>query len=203
MISGPAARRSQALKLEIVIASTREERVGPSIARWFVERARANGKFEIELCDLKEIALPMLDEPKHPRLRQYQHAHTKAWSARVDAADAFVFVTPEYNYGMPPALLNAIDYLLHEWAYKPAAFVSYGGISGGTRSVQMSKQVLTSVKVMPIPEAVTIPFFSKLIDTQATFAGGEAYDKSATGMLDELHRWAEALATMRPRHPVP
>src|SRR6476660_7040656 len=117
--------------------------MGPSIGRWLVERVQAHGKFELGLADLKEIALPMLDEPKHPRLRQYQHAHTKAWSARVDAADAFVFVTPEYNFGMPPALLNAIDYVLHEWAYKPAGFVSYGGISGGTRSVQMSKQMLT------------------------------------------------------------
>ena len=201
LISRPAASRSPVLKLAVVITSTREERVGPSIARWFVERARAHGKFEIELVDLKEIGLPLLDEPKHPRLRQYQRAHTKAWSATVDSADAFVFVTPEYNYGMPPALLNAIDYLLHEWKYKPAAFVSYGGTSGGTRSVQMSKQVLTSVRVMPIPEAVAIPFFSKLIDAQGDFMGGEAYDKSAAGMLDELLRWAEALATLRPRHP--
>ena len=80
----------------------------------------------------------------HPRLRQYEHDHTKAWSDSVDAADAFVFVTPEYNYFAPPALMNAIDYVLHEWACKPAGIVSYGGASGGMRSAQMLKLLLTS-----------------------------------------------------------
>ena len=187
------------MKLLVVIASTREERVGPLVAKWFVERARAHGRFELQIADLKEIALPLLDEPKHPRFRQYEHAHTKAWSATVDAADAFVFVTPEYNYGMPPALLNAIDYVLHEWAYKPAAFVSYGGASGGMRSVQMTKQVLNSVKVVPVFEAVAIPFFTNYVakDGSGTFAPGETFEKSAAVMLDELWRWAEALAPMR------
>ena len=131
------------MKLQVIFASTREGRQGFPIAEWVVERARAHGKFEPELVDLREVNLPLFDEPQHPRLRQYQHAHTKAWSAIVAAADAFVFVTPEYNYGMPPALLNAIDYLSAEWAYKPAAIVSYGGVSGGTRSAQMTKLMLT------------------------------------------------------------
>ena len=144
----------------------------------------------------------MLDEPKHPRLRQYQHAHTKAWSARVDAADAFVFVTPEYNYGMPPALLNAIDYVLHEWAYKPAGFVSYGGISGGTRSVQMSKQVLTARQGDADPRGGDDP----VLHEAHRRAGDLRRRRDATtsprpAMLDELHRWAEALATLRPRIP--
>ena len=69
--------------------------------------------------DLAEVNLPVFDEPEHPRFRKYQHEHTKAWSARVARADAYVFVTPEYNFSTPPALLNAIDYLVHEWAYKP------------------------------------------------------------------------------------
>jgi NAD(P)H-dependent FMN reductase len=187
------------VKLLVVTASTREARQGPAITRWFVERAHAHAKFEIEPVDLQALDLPMLDEPNHPRFRNYQHAHTKAWSATVDAADAFVFVTPEYNYGMPPALLNAIDYVLHEWAYKPAGFVSYGGVSGGTRSVQMSKLMLTSVKVVPLPEAVSIPFFTRHIDDTGNFAGDENQAKAAATMLDELHRWAGALAPLRAR----
>ena len=98
--------------------------------------------------------------------RSYQHDHTKAWSKTIAEADAFAFVMPEYNYGMPPAMLNAIDYLYFEWCYNPAGFVSYGGASGGVRSVQMAKPVLTSVKVMPIPEGVALPFFAKQIDDQ-------------------------------------
>jgi NAD(P)H-dependent FMN reductase len=111
------------------------------IGQWVRDRAVAHGGFEVELVDLAEINLPFLDEPGHPRLGQYTKPHTKDWSARVDAADAFVFVTPEYNYGMPGSLKNAIDYLHREWAYKPVGFVSYGGIAAGTRAVQMTKLV--------------------------------------------------------------
>src|SRR5437868_699719 len=112
--------------LHVVTVSTRQGRAGRPVATWFVERARAHGGFEVRDVDLAEVALPVLDEPNHPRFRNYQHEHTRRWSAIVEAADAFVFVTPEYNYFSPPSLVNAFDYLLHEWAYKPCGFVSYG-----------------------------------------------------------------------------
>jgi NAD(P)H-dependent FMN reductase len=184
------------VKLLVVVTSTREQRVGHLLADWAVEQARAHGKFDPELADLKAINLPMLDEPNHPRFANYQYAHTKAWSAIVSAADAYLFVVPEYNYSMPPALLNAIDYLFHEWAYKPAAFASYGGISAGTRSVQHAKPVLTSMRVMPIPEAVQIPFVRNFLK-DGGFVGDEHLAKSATHMLDELHKWATALLPLR------
>jgi NAD(P)H-dependent FMN reductase len=183
--------------LEVFLTSTREQRGNTAVARWFIERAQAHGHFKVVPVDLAEVALPLLDEPNHPKRRHYTKAHTQAWSRTVAAADAFVFVTPEYNYGMPPALLNAIDYLYDEWSYKPAAFVSYGGISGGTRSVEMSKGVLTAVKVMPIPEMVSIPFYTKLITPDGGFAPGEAPAKAAAVMLDELARWSAALAPLR------
>jgi NAD(P)H-dependent FMN reductase len=193
----PRAQEGSLPKLEIVIASTRPNRVGLPIATWFLERANAHGKFEVALADLKAIDLPPLDEPNHPVKRQYEHEHTKAWSARIDAADAFVFITPEYNHASPPALLNAIDYLVHEWAYKPVGFVSYGGISGGTRSVEMTKQILTGLKMMPIPESVIVPFVTKSIDTTGAFAATDAHAASAVKMLDELARWTAALMTLR------
>jgi NAD(P)H-dependent FMN reductase len=183
-------------KLSVVIGSTRPGRVGLPIGHWFFERAKSHGKFEVDLVDLKDLNLPLLDEPKHPRFAEYEHEHTKAWSAIVKASDAFVFVTPEYNYSAAPALLNAIDYLFHEWAYKAAGFVSYGGVSGGVRAAQMTKQPLSTLKVVPIPESVTIPFFSQLIDN-GTFRGSEALEKSSVTMLDELLRWTEALAVLR------
>ena len=184
------------MKLLVVTASTREQRIGHLIADWAIEQARAHGKFQPELADLKAINLPMLDEPNHPRFANYQHAHTKAWSAIVAPADAFLFVVPEYNYSMPPALLNAVDYLFHEWAYKPAAFISYGGISAGTRSVQSAKMVLTSMRTMPIPEAVSIPFVRNFLKDDR-FVAEETQAKAAGGMLDELHRWATALSVLR------
>lgn len=184
------------LKLHVIVASTRPGRIGLPIATWFLERAKAHGKFDVALVDLKEVNLPLLDEPKHPKMGQYEHAHTKAWSATVKAGDAFVFVTPEYNFSTSPALLNALDFLYSEWNYKPAAFVSYGGISAGLRAVQMTKQTLTTLNMMPIVEAVAIPFAMKQVEGGA-FKANEANDKAATAMLDELLRWAEALAPMR------
>ncbi len=183
-------------KLIVMLTSTRPGRVCVPVGTWFHEFAVRHGNFDVTLVDLKEVNLPALDEPHHPMRRQYQHDHTKAWSAVVSAADAFVFVTPEYNYGLPPALVNALDHLYHEWHYKPASFVSYGGISGGLRSVQMSKQILTTLKMMPIPEAVAIPFVAKSID-EGVFKPGSTLDDSAKKMLDELHRWTEALKTLR------
>jgi NAD(P)H-dependent FMN reductase len=184
------------LKLHVVLTSTRPGRACLPIGAWFDAAARRHGKFEVQLVDLAEVNLPPLDEPRHPRLGQYEHAHTKAWSATVSAADAFVFVTPEYNYGSPPAMLNAFDYVYKEWNYKAAGFVSYGGPAGGARSVAMSKQIVTALKMMPIVEAVTIPMFSQFLDA-GVFKATEQHEKAATMMLDELHRWADALKPMR------
>jgi NAD(P)H-dependent FMN reductase len=183
-------------RLEVVITSVREGRAGAPIGEWFVEQARRHGKFDIGVADLKELALPLLDEPNHPNKRQYQHEHTKRWSAIVEAADAFVFVVPEYNHAMPPALLNALDYLFHEWNYKPVAFCSYGGASGGLRSVQFAKSMLTGLRMMPIPEAVSFPYFAKLMK-EGKFAPGDAAEQSVAKMLDELLRWTDALRVLR------
>ena len=169
-----------------------------SLAPWFLHRARLHGKFTVDPIDLATVNLPMFDEPKHPRFQQYEHEHTRRWSATVAKADAYVFVTPEYNYGAPPSIVNAIDYLNKEWAYKPVGFVSYGGVSGGTRSVQMIKQIVTSLRMMPIPEAVTIPFFNQYVDKDTgAFAPGETQATAATAMLDELLRWSDALSVLR------
>lgn len=183
-------------KLYVVTVSTRDGRLGPPIADWTVERAKAHGKFDVELVDLREVNLPVFDEPEHPRFRKPVHEHTKQWAAKIAKADAFVFVTPEYNYGMPPSLLNALTYLSHEWHYKAAGFVSYGGVSGGTRSVQMAKEVMTSLKLVPIPEAVSIPFFFKMI-ADGKFTPGEMQDKAVGAMLDELFKWETALKSLR------
>jgi NAD(P)H-dependent FMN reductase len=183
-------------KLLIVVVSTRDERAGVPVATWFADRAKKHGGFDVHLADLRQVALPLFDEPRHPRLKQYEHAHTKAWSAKVAAADAFVFVTPEYNYGVPPSLINALDFLHSEWAYKPAGFVSYGGASGGIRAVQMAKLVMTSLKLVPLPEAVSLPFFAKQIDAAGVFDGA-AQETPAKTMLDELARWTGALAVLR------
>jgi NAD(P)H-dependent FMN reductase len=183
--------------LTVIIASTRPGRAGLPIAEWFVTRARANGAFHVEVADLAEIDLPLLDEPNHPRLRRYLHQHTKDWSETVDAADAFVIVTPEYNYGYPAAIKNAIDYLHEEWKYKPVGFVSYGGIAAGTRAVQQLKQVVTTLKMFPVFESVNIPFHTQFIDEEGQVQANEVMEQAADAMLDELLRTQAALGPLR------
>lgn len=183
--------------LAIIIGSTRPGRVGPVFAKWLEEFAREHGKFEPVLTDIADFGLPVLDEPHHPRLGKYEQDHTKAWSKAIDAADAFVFVTPEYNYFAPPAIVNAVDFLAREWNYKPAGFLSYGGASGGLRAVQSMKPLLTTVKAMPIPEAVSLPMYQKLVDDNGVFQPSEQVAGGAKTMLDELFRWSQALKPMR------
>jgi NAD(P)H-dependent FMN reductase len=184
-------------KLHVIAVSTRPNRAGFPLAQWTFERAKAHGAFDVELVDLRDAGLPLFDEPRHPRLRQYEHEHTKRWSAKVEAADAFIFVTPEYNHGTPPSLINALDYLVHEWAHKPVSFVSYGGPAGGTRAVQMVKPMLVGLKMMPIQESVMVPFFAKSIDADQVFVPSELQESHATMMLDALAKWVPALAVLR------
>jgi NAD(P)H-dependent FMN reductase len=185
-----------AFKLQTIIASTRPGRIGPTIADWFHDFAQGHGKFETELVDLADFNLPLFDEPHHPSRRQYQHEHTKKWAASVDTADAYVFVLPEYNYTAPPSFSNALDYVFWEWQYKPIAFVSYGGVSGGGRSAQSARLQATTLKMMPIPEGVAMPnVFNQIKD--GVFAGNDLNAQGATATLNELLKWAEALTPLR------
>ena len=185
-------------KLLLLNSTTRPGRKGPALAAWALAYAQAHHpNFSCEYIDLGELNLPLMDEPNHPRLQQYTHAHTKAWSATVAAADAFLFVTAEYNYSMPAPLLNALTFLAHEWAHKPVAFVSYGGQSGGTRAVQMAKLVATTFNMMPIAEAVAVPFFTKHITETGVFVGDESHEKALHATLAALANWAEALQALR------
>lgn len=184
-------------KLYVVAVSTRPGRGGFPLSTWIFERAKAHGAFAVELIDLKEENLPMFDEPRHPRLRQYEHEHTKRWSAKIEAADAFVFVTPEYDHGTPPSLINALVYLAHEWAHKPVGFVSYGGPAGGTRAVQMVKPMLAALKMVVLVESVMAPLFASSIDENGVFNASDLQEAGAQAMLDALAQWTKALVAMR------
>lgn len=184
-------------KLKILTSTNRSGAKGRSVADWITEFAKENSDFDVELLDLAEINLPFMDEPNHPVLKDYQFEHTKKWSAKIDEADAFVIVLAEYNYGYPAPIKNAIDYLHQEWKYKPVGFVSYGGISAGLRAVQMLKQVLTTLSMMPLTQQVNLPFFSKEIDENGVFHPNDSAIRSAGVMLDELKKWSKSMKTLR------
>ncbi len=187
--------------LQVIVGSTRPGRVGPAVADWIIDPARARGDLEVVVTDLAELNLPMFDEPNHPRLHQYVHQHTKDWSAIVDQSDAFIFVIPEYNYGFNAATKNALDYLNQEWRDKPAGIVSYGAVSGGTRATQMLKQVMSGVRLVPLTDSVNIPFVREKLDEEGRLKPNEIMEQAATAMLDELARYAEALRPLRATTP--
>ena len=183
-------------RLMIVVASTRPGRVGLPVADWFTSVARDHRGFDVEVSDLLELDLPFMDEPKHPRFGDYQHQHTRDWSATVAASDAFVFVHPEYNYGYTAPLKNAIDYLHAEWQHKPVGFVSYGGVAAGTRAVQQLKQVVTALKLLPLTEAVNIPFVAQFLE-DGEIVANDVMEQAAVALLDELVRVEAVLRPLR------
>lgn len=182
--------------LTVIVASTRPGRVGPSVGRWFTARARQHGAFEVHVVDLAVVNLPFLDEPEHPSLHLYSKAHTRSWSKTVSAADAFVFVMPEYNFGFSAPLKNALDFLYDEWADKPVGFVSYGMTSAGLRAVQMIKQVVTTLGMMPVTDAVSIPLRQHL-DAAGVLHPDDTMEAAAASMLNELERLTPAFLQLR------
>jgi NAD(P)H-dependent FMN reductase len=190
-------RGVQVSTLKVIIASTRPGRIGLPIGTWITDVARRHGGFDqVEVLDLAVINLPMMDEPNHPRLRQYVQPHTIAWSEAVDSADAFLIVSPEYNYSFNAPLKNALDYLSQEWAYKPVGLVTYGGMSGGMRAAHEIRQVVPVLKMVPVPEAVALAMAgTQIVDGE--FVATEANEQAATVMLDELVKVEKALSSLR------
>lgn len=173
-------------KLGIIVASVRPSRLGASIGHWVHQQSSQDDRFEVDLIDLADVALPFADEPHHPVTGNYVHEHTKAWSRRVAACHGFVIVTPEYNHGYPASIKNALDLVNREWWYKPVAFASYGGISGGLRSVQQLKQVVTFLRMIPVADAIVAPFFAKQIDKTGHFVPNDEQVASVTAVLNEV-----------------
>lgn len=184
-------------KLKVITSTVRPGRKGPAIAKWITEAAN-NHDFEAEMIDLGELNLPLMNEPVHPALKQYEHEHTKQWSAKIEEADAFIFVTAEYDYSYPAPLKNAIEYLVHEWAYKPSGIVSYSiGPFAGVRAVMSLKTDLLSLKNVALAEMVNIPQLNQFVDEDNNFTADERLDKNAKIMLDQLVRWTKGMKTIR------
>jgi NAD(P)H-dependent FMN reductase len=125
-------------RVAVVIGSTRPTRICPGIATWVLRAAQEESPLRYELIDLAEVNLPFLDEPLKAALGQYEHEHTRAWSRLVSSYDGFLFVFPQYNWGYPAPLKNALDFLYQEWGGKPVSCVTYGTRGGGKGAQQLS-----------------------------------------------------------------
>ncbi|AYG02510.1 NADPH-dependent FMN reductase [Gryllotalpicola protaetiae] len=172
--------------LLVIVASVRPTRIGGAVAEWVLEHATQRSGFEVEVADLRELDLPIMNEPHHPRLKQYEYEHTRQWSAIVDDADGFIIVTPEYNHSIPGALKNAMDYLLQEWRGKPVGVVSYGGVSAGTRATVALQVVLANFAMRGTAANVEIQWVAQRIDERGAFVTDERLDAVLEAQLDEL-----------------
>ncbi|HEY0380176.1 MAG TPA: NAD(P)H-dependent oxidoreductase [Pyrinomonadaceae bacterium] len=183
------------LKVAIIIGSTRPGRNGEAVARWVHEIARKREDAEFELVDIKDFNLPLLDEPVPPSLGQYMKEHTKAWAAKIDTFDAYVFVTPEYNHGTSAALKNAIDFLYKEWNNKAAGFVAYGS-SLGARAVESLRLVMGELQVADVRAQVGLSLFTDF-ENFSVFKPAAHQERTVHAMLDQVISWGGALKTLR------
>jgi NAD(P)H-dependent FMN reductase len=183
------------LRIAIILGSTRPGRNGEAVAKWVYNIAKKRTDTEFEFVDIKDYSLPLLDEPLPPSLGKYSKDHTKAWAAKIDSFDAFVFVAPEYNHGIPGALKNAIDFLYKEWNNKVAGFVAYGG-AGGVRSVEQLRLVMGELQVATVRAQVQLSLFTDF-ENFSVFKPAPYQEKSVNTILDQVISWGSALKTLR------
>lgn len=187
------------LKIAIVLGSTRPQRNGEAVAQWVYELASERKDASFELIDLAVVDLPLLDEPVPSSMGKYSKPHTKAWSAMIEGFDAFIFVTAEYNHGIPGALKNAIDFLYREWNNKVAGFVGYGS-AGGARSVEQLRLVMAELQVATVRAQVSLSLATDFKDMKE-FTPAERHKKDLDTMVQQLVAWGEALKAVRKKLP--
>jgi NAD(P)H-dependent FMN reductase len=194
-------------RLAIITGSTRTHRRAKAVADWVLTTAQqvAPDDVKLDLIDLADFDLPVRDEPASAAWGLYAHEHTKRWSASIAAFDGYVFVTPEYNHGVPGPLKNAIDYLYYEWNHKAVGFVSYG-VNGGVRAVEQLRQIVAELKLADVAAQVTLNTFTDFDYTgtditEPTVTGVFAPDERHVGelakLLEEVTVWSRALAPVR------
>jgi NAD(P)H-dependent FMN reductase len=177
----------------LIMGSTRAGRICPVISEWIADIGRGCTDFAYELVDLSRWSLPMDDEPGIPAAGRYIQPHTQAWSEKVASADAVVFVTPQYNWGYPAVLKNAIDHLYKEWDGKPAAIITYGG-HGGTKCAAQLRQVAEAVKMRLVATAPALTLSDDVIRHGAPVRLDVDFQACAASVMQTFHELAACMA---------
>lgn len=183
--------------IKVIIGTTRDGRFGDKPAAWIMDLSKQYTDATFELIDLKDINLPLFDEPVPPLMGDYRHEHTKAWAKTIGEADGFIFVTGEYNFSVPPSLKNALDYLAAEWRYKPVVFVSYGAAAGGLRAVQHLRDIAGNLGYIPLQDAVIFTNYWNQLDESGNLKPSEEQLTNAHKLLKNIIFWAERLKPIR------
>jgi NAD(P)H-dependent FMN reductase len=177
----------------LIMGSTRAGRICPQITAWVGKLGVAVTGLDFEVIDLQDWPLPTDDEAAIPARGLYSQAHTRAWSEKIKAADAVIFVTPQFNWGYPAALKNAIDHLYQEWRDKPAVIVTYGG-HGGTKCAEQLRQVAAAVKLRLVPTSPAIILPDAVIREGAACDPDRDFAAHVPSIKDALTELAEQLA---------
>jgi NAD(P)H-dependent FMN reductase len=186
--------------ISVIVGSTRQGRFSEKPAQWIFQHLKKRD-VDARLLDLRDFPMPFFDHavpPAMPGRAPYENEIVKKWTAAIEASDGYIFVAPEYNYGPPAVLKNAIDWVYPEWNRKAAAFVSFGGL-GGARSVQQLRETAIELQLAPIHSSVHIP----VATLWAHFQGGDVdkglaeLETPAKVMIDDLLWWTTALKTAR------
>jgi len=183
------------LKIGIIIGSTRPGRNGEQVARWVLENTAGREGASYEIVDLLDYDLPHLDEAVPASMGMYANDHTKAWAAKIDSLDGFVFVTPEYNHSTSGALKNAIDFVYKEWNNKAAGFVSYGS-AGGTRAVEHLRLIVGELQIADVRAQVAFSLATDF-ENYSVLKAGPQHAAALGTVLDQLESWSGALAGVR------
>jgi NAD(P)H-dependent FMN reductase len=187
--------------ISVIVGSIRQARFSEKPAQWVFQHLKDRAGVDTRLLDLRDFPMPFFDQPVPPAMpgrAPYENEVVKRWTAEIARSDGFVFVTPEYNYGPPAVLKNALDWVYPEWNRKAAAFVSYGS-AAGARSVQQLRETAIELQLAPIRTSVHIP----AAVLWAHFQGGDVsaglaeLEAQAKAMIDDLLWWTEALKTAR------
>ena len=191
--------------ISVIVGSTRQGRFSEKPAQWILQRLESRGGIETRLLDLREFPLPFFDQPVPPAMPgrpPYENEMVKKWTAEIARSDGFIFVTPEYNFGPPAVLKNALDWVYPEWNRKAVAFVSYGSALGA-RSVQQLRETAIELQLAPVRSSVHIP----VATLWAHFQGGDVeaglaqLEAPAKSMIEDLLWWTAALKAARATAP--
>ncbi|MFD8573286.1 NADPH-dependent FMN reductase [Streptomyces sp. NPDC059639] len=187
------------LRVAIIIGSIREGRIAPTVADWFTAQAKNHAPAtDFDVIDVAALNLPEV----HPSWNSHRTPEQTELAARIQNADAYVIITPEYNHSFPAHLKHLIDLHHTEWQAKPVGFVSYGGVAGGLRAVEQLRLVFAELHCTTVRDGVS---FHRV--TPDHFAeDGPAHDVdgaagAAKVLLDQLDWWAHALRTARAERP--
>lgn len=183
------------IKIAIIVGTTRPGRKSEPVAQWVNEIAQKRGDAMYEIVDIADYGLPLLDEPIPPSQGMYSKPYTLTWASKIAEFDGFVFVTGEYNHGVPGALKNAIDFLYKEWNNKAAGFVSYGS-AGGARSVEQLRQTMAEIQIADVRAQVMLSLFTDF-ENFSIFTPDPRHEAEVHTMLDQLVAWSGALKPLR------